>query len=217
MKKIFFVKIYFLFFSFLSCNAQKEVIKFSYEQNEVLKTFLRQQKLYTYVDKHFFNRNRIRRFVGDYKNNRRLYRVSDSVCKTSSDTIKLKFYCPISDSFKKNANLFTDNELNIMLKKYNIDNKKVLLELDTLISNTTLKEHSLEYYNQIDYSKFDGIPNLNEFPSIRIDNIYFNETKSAAVIAYTLVYERINSSSSGFYLLEKKDNIWWKPLGNLKF
>lgn len=103
-----------------------------------------------------------------------------------------------------------------MVNKYDKKEERNVININSLISETSIHKHSNEYYNKLDYNRYDGIPDLNEFPSIRVNNIYFSEKKNVAIVAYSLVSERINSITSGFYLMEKKDNIWWKPLGNLK-
>jgi len=169
-----------------------------------------------YLDKHFFRKNLIKSFKSDYLRNKKFYGVADSICNKSTDSTKLKFYCPLADSFKLYDNLLINSDLNFLTNKYDKKEERNVININVLISETSIQKHSNEYYNKLDYNRYDGIPDLNEFPSIRINNIYFNEKKNVAIIAYSLVSERINSITSEFYLMEKKDNIWWKPLGNLK-
>jgi hypothetical protein len=213
MKQVF---ILIISLSIISCKAQDVIIELNNEEQEVLKIFLMQQDLNSYVDNHFFNKNLVKRFNGNYRRHRKFYKNADSICKFSLDTTKLKFYCSLADSFKAHSFLLDDNNLNFLINKYDTEKGKYELNLDKLLSKTTLRKHSGKYYKKITYNKYDGIPNLNEFPSIRINNLYFNEEKDVAIVAYSIVSERINSATSGFYMLEKRDNIWWKPIGSIK-
>ena len=212
MRYIIFLIIYL---TIISCNAQNLSIELDKEEKEVLNVFLQNQKR-GFLDKHYFKKNLIKKFKGDYLRNIKLYNVADSVCNKSSDISKLKFYCPLADSFKTFVNLLSKNDLNFLVSKYDRNEKRNIINIDALIKGTKILKHSDEYYRKIDYSRYDGIPDLNEFPSIRVNNIYFNENQNIAIISYSIVSTQINSVISGFYLMEKKDNIWWKPIGNLK-
>lgn len=213
MRKISFIA---LCIYFISCNAQEKTITLNNDQTEVLKVFLKQQEQYSYVDCHFFNKNLIKKFSRDYLYNREFFRISDSVCSSSADKTKLRFYCPLADSFKVFDKLLTEEDLKFLVKKYNYKKQKFIMNIDSLINNSSLRKHSKDYYAKIKYEKYDGIPELNEFPSIRINNLYFNKKNNVPIVVYSLVYNRVNSVISSFYILEKKNNIWWKPIGNLK-
>lgn len=214
MKQIIIITLSLIFFS---CKSQDLSQNMSNEQEEVLKVFLNQQDLYSYVDKHFFNKNHIKRFIGDYKNNRRHYRNSDSICQTSIDTLKLKFYCPLADALKKFDILLTDSDMEFLLNKYDYEKEKFVMNLKNVILGTTLLRHTDDYYNRIEYDKYGGIPSLIEFPSIHIENLYFDSAKTTAIIAYSKVTGRYNQTKTLFYILQKKNGVWWKPIGHLQF
>lgn len=204
-----------VYISIISCHTQNLSIELDGEQKKVLNIFLQNQKR-GFLDKHYFKKNLIKKFKADYLRSTKLYNVADSICSESSDSKKLKFYCPIADSFKIYDSLLTNNDLNFLIGKYDRNEERNVFNIDVLIKGTNILKHSDEYYRKIDYDRYDGVPDLNEFPSIRINNIYFNENHNIAIISYSLVSEQINSITSGFYLMEKKDNISWKPIGNLK-
>lgn len=208
--------IVFMIVNIVSCKAQDSPYGLRNENNEVLKVFLTQQSTFSYVDRNFFNKNFSKHFSSSFKTNKRFYKNADSICRVSSDTTKLKFYCSLADSFKTHSLLLKDEDLDFLIRKYDKEKEAFMLNLDSLLFDTTLRQHSDNYYKKIDYNKYDGIPAINEFPSIRIYNLYFNESKNIAIVVYSIVSERINSTTLLYYLLEKKDGIWWKPLGSLK-
>ncbi len=171
----------------------------------------------SYIDKHVFNKNRINLFNGKYIQHKKHFSTYDSICRNDRDTTRLKFYCPLADGFKMYDDILTQKDLDFLLTKYGKEEKQdmILLEMDSILPKTVLKEHSKEYYDKIDYENYKEAASLNEFPSVQIDNIYFNENKQVAIIAYTLLVPT-NETVSNFYILKKIDRIWWKPIGTFK-
>jgi len=201
-----------------SCNSQnKEEIKLNHGNYEVLTVFLNTQRIDTYLDKHFFKKNLIQLFYGKYQHHKKIFKNSDSICKFSRDTVQLKMSCQIAEAFKKYDNLLSQNDLDFLLKKYENKRKEniVLLEIDTIISNTSLREHSKEYYNKIKYDEYGGIPDIGEYPSVQIENVYFNQFKNVAIVAYSVITSS-KVIETNFFLLEKTIDLKWEPIGSLK-
>lgn len=202
------------------CKAQKINTKLSSEEYEVLSVFLKAQNIRGYVNKFFLNKNEITMFTGRYDYNKKFYDAADSICKTSLDTTKLKFYCPLADKFKIYNHLLTEEDFIYMVSKYDKIGNQLTLDFKRLKLGRFLKEHSDKFYNQFINDLNDSIMIDNEeFPSIQINNLYFNKEKDVAIVSYMVVHKpKPNySSTSGFYILKRLNNIWWKPLGNLKF
>ena len=206
----------FVFLSFVSCKSQKETFKFSEEHYEILEVFLSQQNTFSFLDRHFFNKNDIIQFCGDYRKSKKIFSKADSICKYSKEIEKRKFYCPLADSFKIYDGLLSQKDLIFMQEKYRLKKEKKTVEIDSLIETIGLSAHSTNYYKEINYEDYRSFTELEEYPSIQLNNIYFNEDRNVVVISYSIVSEGIKPISSRFYLLEKRDNLWWKPLGNLK-
>jgi len=178
----------------------------------VLNKFFYQMDLHSFVDKHFFDKNLIQLFNGKYNHHLRMFKNSDSICKNSKDTLKRKISCPIADVFKVYDTTLNEKDLLFLSEKYNIKGKRRLINLDSVILETTLRKHSKQYYDNIEYDKYSSISNLNEFPSIRIENLYYNKERDVAIVAYSIV-STTTQISTNFYILKKMDGIWWKPLG----
>lgn len=209
----------FIFFSFLynSCKAQKSIEELKSNEVEVLKTFLMQFEFYGYLDHHLFNKNLIQKFIADYERNKKFYEFSIEICNSDKDSLNSAFYCSAADSFKDYVFLISDDDIKYLLDTYDKEKRKVVLNIFPILERTNFKEHSKVYYSKVDYDEYYGIPDLNELPTIFINNLYFNKKRNIAIIAYSVIKRRNNGIVSSFYILEKKNDIWWKPVGNLKF
>lgn len=214
MKKIYLL----LLLSVTSCKSQvKTLIDNSEIDNEILTVFFNSMKPYSYIDTNLQEINLINQFIGNYNYNIRFYKNADSICKNSDNFVKLKFYCPIADSFSKFYNILNKEDLVFLKKEYYTSNKLRIIELDTILSNTIpLLQHSKEYYEKVDYNSYLSLANIDEFPSIRILNIFYNEDKTVAIIPYRIIESPITHTKPSYFILKKIKNIWWKPIGNLK-
>ncbi|RMB56525.1 hypothetical protein EAX61_14040 [Dokdonia sinensis] len=204
-----------------SCVAQKATIQeFDQNKRDALRVFLNNQKSYTFVDENVIKVTGIKKFVGRYRKARSLYRTADKICGTSKDTYELKFYCPIKDSFSIYENLLNEDDLFYILNNFDKFHLTLpsKLPLDTLWGENvqSLKKHSEQFYNALDYNRYDGNPNIDEYPSLRIYGCLLNENKTVAIIPYNHVHMGVNHGRVNFFLLKKMDGIWWKPIGPLK-
>lgn len=215
MKSVF---ILFLLCSFqFSCVAQKnDIIEFNQTDYEVLNVFLEQVKDYSFIDKHFFAKDLISNFIGKYKYHEDFQRNADSICKLSKEIDKKKFYCPLADKFSFFEGLLNENDLDYLNDSYSTDQGKMkTMIIDSIIGEKPLKKHSERYYQNVEYEKNYTKSDVVEYPSIRIQNLYYNKNKSVAIVAYSIFNNSIETDNN-FFILEKKDNIWWKPLGIFK-
>jgi hypothetical protein len=218
----------FLFFTFLliffSCKSQENFKKASLDNTDykVLEVFLNQMKISSYTEKHLFNRNFIKLFNGKYRQHKKTFKTSDSICKYSKDTLKLRIFCPLADTFKYYENILSEEDLNFLIKKYDKEEDIQIIDLKQISERTLILEHSNFYYDNIDYKKYGRIPdyksisNFNEFPSIHIENIYYNKEKDVAIVAYSIA-DPLTHEAVNFFILKQIKKIWWKPLGAFKF
>lgn len=184
--------------------------------NELINVFLSKVNPYSFLDKNITGKNRISLFIGKLKHHKRFYQNADSVCNSSQDTLKLKFFCPLADSFKDVANLIPEKDLYEMKFYYQRETKPKLLDVDYFIENNMVRKHSDKYYQEINHNNYHGgILNSKEFPSIQIENVYYTNNKEVAIIVYNISSSQTNSSI-GFYLFKNIRNIWWKAIGPIK-
>ncbi len=216
MKSLF---ILFFISSFcLSCKGQKsdgnELNRTDYE---VLGIFLEQVKDYSFVDKHFFNENLITNFIGKFKYHQNFQRNADSICKFSKEIDKRKFYCPLADEFSYFEGLLDENDLNHLNDKYSTQGDMQTILIDSIIGQKSLKTHSENYYQNMVYEQsFTNSKNgIAEYPSVRIQNLYFNKNESIAIVAYSIFNNSIEMNNN-YFILKKMDDVWWKPLGSFK-
>lgn len=196
----------------VSCNAQESNDVLKSNDYEVLNTFLNQMEVNSYLDKHFFLTDRVELFKGKYLQHRKMFIKSDSICKNSQDLTQRKVSCPIADGLKLYQTILTDEDLEFLEKSYNHSSKKTQLDLESIRSTSLFRMHSERYYEGVDYESYRGTPDLGEFPSIRLENLFYNEDGSIAIVAYSIAASPTQSDSN-FYILRKMDGIWWKPVG----
>jgi len=200
----------------LSCKSQNtSTSNLDSVDLEVIELFLGQMGPEYYADKHLFYRNRIDLFSGKYRYHQQFYINADSICKNDKDTLRLKFYCPLADTFKKFDGLLNEEDLSFLRDKYDLKKEKIKISLDSMWQNVFVLKHSDDYYSQVNYNEYRGIPDINEFPSIQIENLYYNERRDVAIIAYAIV-EGPSQGVNSFFLFKKIRNIWWKPIGAFK-
>jgi len=201
--------------SLAQCKTQQQDFAADSVKNDIYRAFLKQMKPYSYLDKNFSNKNLIESFNSKYNLNKQMFKTSDSMCKNSTDLSQRKFYCSLADSFQVYDTLLSRKELGLLTIKYNKDSEKNLLDVDALIQDIPFRMHSEKFYEKINYGVYGGIPNLKEFPSIRIENLYFSSNKNIAIIAFSSVVSPTQVDTN-FYILEKKNGIWRKPIGAFK-
>jgi hypothetical protein len=172
-------------------------------------------KPYSYLDMNISGKDRIDYLKSKYKQHQKMYMTSDSVCKNSTDLTQRKFYCPMADSFKAYDTLLSKKELENLIATYTNPSEKYVLAIDSLIRDIPLQTHSDKFYEKIHYDVYGGIPNIKEFPSIRIENLYFNTGKDVAIVAYTIVSSPTQADLN-FYFLKRMNGIWWKPIGGFR-
>ena len=203
-----------MLFTVLSCKAQtKDNTKLSKGDYEVLSEFLLQfdvWKDYFLNEKIVFSKGNSEKFINKYNYQQNFYESMKYACHNSKDTLFLKTACPLADALKPYINLYTEKDFDEIKKSVKNRNTPFKINLAELGRQKNIKKHSNQYYLK---SKDD----LNEFPSIQLNGIYYNKDKNAVTIAYQIINKGLNDNSERFFLLIKKDNVWWKPLGNLKF
>lgn len=199
-----------------SCNAQKvKVLELNETDEEVVSIFLEEVKAYTFVDKHFFNENLITEFIEKYKYHQRFQRNADSICRLSQEIDKKKFYCPLADNLFFFKDLFDESDLTYLSENYNNDGKILTMQIDSILNHKQLKTHSKNYYKNVDYNDNSYKTDVQEYPSIRIQNLYYNKNKSLAIVAYSN-YNISVENDNNFFILKMIDDVWWKPLGSFK-
>lgn len=199
-----------------SCAAQgSNEMDLSVTDYSVLGRFLEQAEPYTYVDNHFFDENMITRFIGKYEYHINFQRNADSICRLSEDMEKKKFYCPLADKFAYLEGLLDENDLDYLEDNYNQPGQAQTMKIDSIITDNRLKRHSESYYQNIDYEKNLLRIETSEFPSIRIQNLYYTKDRSVAIIAYSIFSNSIKAENN-FFILKNIDDIWWKPLGSFQ-
>jgi hypothetical protein len=118
----------------------------------------------------------------------------------------------MADTFSNYAHLLSEDELEQMQRRYDKDGNIEALNVDSLIStNSRLKKHSEEYYESINYGEMMSPGVVSETPSIRVLNLYYNENKSVAIVAYSVFYDT-SKSGSNYVMIKKMDDVWWKPM-----
>lgn len=212
MKKVI---VLFFVLTFFSCKSQEKADLLNKEDYEIINIFLENMEEYSFLDVNFLNRSFSSSFTNKFRYQNKFYRNADSICKTSKDTVKIKFYCPIADNLKRHYNVLNDNDLDYLLNNYKNSGRIIQMDL-TEILRTDFNKHSEKYYSNVIYDKFSKNQVVNEFPSIRISNIYYNKDKDVAVVAYQIVTS-ITNIDTNYFILKKVRDVWWKPLGQLKF
>lgn len=210
------ILLFLLFLFTTSCKSQiKKTIVNSDTQKEVLAIFFSQLDSNSYVDTTFYNTNRVNYFQSKYKSQVKAFKSSDSICKNSSDINKKRISCPIADSFQKYDNLLSDTDLSYIETKYLNNSSEISVEIENIIDNYILLKHSEDYYKNFDINIYSANIEINEFPSVRIENLYFNQKQDVAIISYAIA-STPTSSYSNFFIIKFIDGIWWKPLGSFK-
>ena len=198
-----------------SCKAQNKLDVIANNDQEVLVAFFNQMEMFSYLDKNVSGKNNIELFAGKYRHHRGFFKNSDSICKNSKDIERLKISCPLADAFKMYDTLLSDNDLGYLIDLYKGNSRNDTLNLENILSKTSLQQHSDKYYQEVEYDQYGGIPDLDEFPSIRIENLYYNQEKSVAIVAYSIVLGP-RQTESNFYMFKMMDGVWWKPMGAFK-
>ena len=197
-----------------SCKAQ-DYNKLKPDDYEIINIFLNNMKSYSYLDEKIISeKGLLKKFEGRFNYQLQFFTNADSICSHSKDTIKVKFYCPLAKTFEKYNNVLSDEDFEFLKKTYNNKEEIKIIKIKE-IENTTIQEHSMRYYNNVNYKKFKVIPNFNEFPSIRIREIYYTKNKQVAIIAYG-IKESYSSGYLNYFILKKQKNIWWEPIGSIK-
>lgn len=212
-----------LFFSIsLSCIAQaSNHYELNTAQYEIVSAFLNQEFNYNktfYLNKFIVVENYSSKFEIDYKNELEFYRKSDSICKTSKDTLRLKLFCPAAFNRKKYKNLFSENDFNYFENNYkNARQEKLIIDIKKVLKTSvpTILEHTEDYYlNRGNYNKSKLRLSKKEFPSMRIKGIYLTENNQIALVFYSMIEEKLPQRK--FYAILKKENeIWWRLVGIL--
>jgi len=199
-------------FVLFSCKAQKnKLASITSEDYELINLLLHHSKSYSFLDQNVLNKPYEVKFRGSYLKQKQLFLKAQEVCENEKDIERLKFYCPLADSFKKYNGLLTEEDFDYFVETYKKDQSDQVIDFKKL-GNSTIQNHSQKYYKNIDYQNFKITPEINEYPSIRILGVYFTKDKQLALLAY------INSTSYlgggvSYYIFKKQKNIWWKPIG----
>ena len=199
-----------------SCNCKsQDLININDNANsEILKVFLSSMPPQLYLDKNFSGRNFIKYFNSKYRKHLNSFKKADSICKNSNEINVRKISCPLADSFKMYDTLLSEKDLDYLSTHYKKDIADETIDLEKLIENSRMQKHSEEFYKR-NYDEYFDEQDKTEFPSIRIENLYFNEEKNIAIIAYSIALSA-KDSNLNFFILTKKMNLWWKPEGNFK-
>ncbi|RMB56527.1 hypothetical protein EAX61_14050 [Dokdonia sinensis] len=208
-----------LLLSTAQCKSQNSASRLSIKEKdtEAFVTFFNTQKMYSYIDKNVMGADLILNFIGRYKHNIKFYRTADSICKKDQDLERLKFYCPLADSFSRFEGLLDASDFEYLRAEYESSRKPRELNVESIISQTIpLLKHSDIYYEQVDYTRYDGVPKIDEFPSIRVLDYYITKNEDVAIIVYVTEGPGIRHGRASYFLLKKMDDIWWKPIGPLK-
>lgn len=208
----FFCLIMVLFFNNL-CKSQN--LKDINTNSEVLSVFLLNMQPQLYLDKNFSGKNFIKYFNSKYRKHLSIFRKADSICNNSKEINKTRISCPLADSFKVYNTILSEKDLIYLSKFYKKDTTKEVLNVKKLIKTSMTREHSEDFYKKRDYNEYSNEQDIMEFPSIRIENLYFNKKKDVAIIAYSIASSP-KDSNLNFFILVKKKNLWWKPIGSLK-
>lgn len=203
VNKVYMIKnilISVLIVSFSSCKAQhSSKTELKNTDYEIIILFLNQLYPQNYhLLKDINTRDLTDEFIGKYRHHQKTFKTSDSICANSSDTLKLKISCPIADSFKKYNEALTGNDLDYLKENYSNMRKFESLDIMRIFENIGMLKIARE-----------------DNQSLEINNLYYNERKNVAIIAYSIITAQ-NLHTTNFYLLQKIDDIWWKPIGPLK-
>ncbi len=194
-----------------SCKAQKlPIAPLSKTDYEVLNKFVMGIKPYSYLDSEIKpNKDLMEELEATYAYLQGFYESMDKQCGTATDTIKLKFSCSMANALKKFDGLLTVKDFDYIRKSHKNQKQEYRITFDE-IENPKVQQHSSEFYR-------GGQDQMTaaEFPSIGINFIAYTEDGQIAVIGY-LVRETHNHGFSDYFVLQKKKNLWWKPLGNLR-
>jgi len=202
-----------------SCKAQNEINNtiVNNKDYEVINVFFNNTTKYCYLDKKVFKKSFPKSIASNYKQQKRLFKTADSICNFSKDTLNLKVFCPLADSFRKYKDVFSDKELKYLENQYQYDFKEFDVIDFTKIESPFVLKHSNDYENHASKqgSALQHEEKYNEHPSISIYGIYYTKDKQTVIIYY-----KINKSAIGgifkSHVFKKQKNIWWKPIGSIK-
>ena len=184
----------------ISCKSQKENNLITLDKNdyEVINIFLGNlsKDNFRIIDSISGN-NQILNFTGRYLHHVKSFKRADSICRTSTDTLRLKISCPIANGLYRFNNVFSSEEIEDLKQKYNTSNQYENIDLNQITS-------------------FDSTYIDNQgLSSLRIDNLYYANGRNTAVVAYSTI-SISNEIYTNFFVMEKIRNIWWKPIGSFK-
>lgn len=204
-----------------NCAAQKKTLELNKIQNDVLNAFLNQKydfKSHFYLNKFIpqvkFNNN----LQGNYLKRLKAYRVSDSICKNSSDTLSLKFNCPRAFYLKNYIDVLTEKDFKYLKHFYykkSIKSYIVDVEFFSDSSLPIIKEHSDNFYESYKIEKNKESINYEELPSLEIKGIYFTQNKEIAVIAHSMK-ETSMGGGLQYSIMKKENGIWWRYIGSFQ-
>lgn len=189
-------------------------------QYEIVIAFLNQKfnhDDFFYLDKFIEVENYSDKFERDYKKGLEFYRMSDSICKTSKDSLKLKLYCHAAFNRKKYKNLFSENDFNYLRNNYKYTKqKKLIIDINKLFKSSIpfIKDHTEDYY----LNKEDDIKSelksykSKEFPNMKIKGIYLTKNNHIALISYSMIDEK-SPRRTLYAVLKKENKTWWRFMG----
>lgn len=200
-----------------SCKALRIAdIVFDDESYEIINAFLGlHAKEYYYFDKFLLNGKFNNAYSGRYKYSKRFFKNADSICRTDTDTTRLKFFCPVAENYEVYENLLTDEDFNYIANKYREDKEPIPFNLNK-ITTDFVRLHSKEYYDKVSYTEYNPKFSVDEFPTIRIHGLYFTEDKQTAIVAYSIPSSITGSSGLAYVVFKKQRRIWWKYITTIQ-
>lgn len=202
----------------LSCKSQhKKYNDLNDEQYEVLSALLNgifQVEDHFYLNKYIQQTKYPEKFSEDYKRRVSIFKISDSLCKNSKDTLELKFRCPLAFNIRDQVGVFEKEDLDYFEEEFQYDSSVGFqLEITKLNSSLPLlSQHSENYYQNFwDKSKMTNNYS-EESPSLQIMSIYFSKTKQAALISYKIINDTMENSMQTI-IMKKENGIWWRTVG----
>ncbi|MHA7832513.1 MAG: hypothetical protein ACX93O_15565 [Flagellimonas sp.] len=217
MKKtlVFFV----LLVASFACSGQSDPSKvLKKSKSEVLLAFLNQNYDYHesfYLNKIYQEDKLSIRFQENYKRRLRFYKMADSICENSTDTLQLRLYCPAAFSAKIYENLLSKDDLEYLASAFDNKSEQIKrIDVKTVSDNSSplVLEHSEQFY--IDYKNGRKIIEQKELPSLLIKGIYLSKNEKVAIMAF-IYYSHNTYTRTRYAILKKEDKVWWRLLGTL--
>ncbi len=197
----------FLAFTVL-CSAQKlDSVNLTNEKHQVLTAFINQkvfQKDSLYLHEEVFQKKYSKKFTDSYKFVLEGYYKTDSLCKTSLDSLILSKNCSKSLYYRDNyVGLFSLDDLCFFENNYKEEEGSFMIDP---------QDFSKTIPKILKPSQKKGL-NLLETPRLKIYGIYFSKEKEYALISYSLLPWSLRDGV--IYGILKKGKRRWEYISSL--